>query len=232
MIHLFDTCRDLTLLSMFLRLTLALISGGCIGAERELKRRSAGFRTHILICLGAAVAALTGQFLAVYMHYYTDMTRLGAQVIAGIGFIGAGAIITTQGTRVRGLTTSAGLWAAGIVGLCYGAGFYEGGIAITILILLAEFFLSKMEWAIRNRTPEITVYLEYKDKMAMNRVTALLKEHTAKIVNSEYGRQDEAEDGTVRRNAILQVRIVKGLDVGKLGGELEQTEGVFAVEIL
>ena len=90
---------------------LAVVCGGLIGLEREYKRRPAGFRTHILICLGAAMTTLTSQFLYLNLHYYTDMARLGAQVVAGIGFIGAGAIIVTRRRRVKGLTTAAGLWA-------------------------------------------------------------------------------------------------------------------------
>ena len=91
---------------------LAVVCGGIIGIEREFKRRPAGFRTHILICLGAAMTTLTSQYLYLCMGQYTDMARLGAQVVAGIGFIGAGTIIVTRRQRVKGLTTAAGLWAA------------------------------------------------------------------------------------------------------------------------
>ena len=106
---------NLDLLTITVRLVLAMICGGCIGLERERKRRPAGFRTHILICLGAAITTLTSQYL-VQSHFYTDPARLGAQVIAGIGFIGAGTIIITKRRQVKGLTTAAGLWAAGCCG--------------------------------------------------------------------------------------------------------------------
>ena len=114
MLPIFDGVRDVTVLSTTLRMLLAVVCGGLIGLEREYKRRPAGFRTHILICLGAAMTTLTSQFLYLNLHYYTDMARLGAQVVAGIGFIGAGAIIVTRRRRVKGLTTAAGrrpLWA-------------------------------------------------------------------------------------------------------------------------
>ena len=100
MLPIFDGVRDVTMLSTTLRMLLAVVCGGLIGLEREYKRRPAGFRTHILICLGAAMTTLTSQFLYLNMHYYTDMARLGAQVVAGIGFIGAGAIIVTRRRRV------------------------------------------------------------------------------------------------------------------------------------
>ena len=142
MLAIFENLRDVTFVSVCLRMVLAVVCGGAIGVEREFKRRPAGFRTHILICLGAAMTTLTGQYLYLVMHYYTDMARLGAQVIAGVGFIGAGTIIVTKRQRVKGLTTAAGLWAAAIVGLCLGSGFYEGGLFTTGLMLLAELALS------------------------------------------------------------------------------------------
>ena len=153
MLPIFDGVRDVTVLSTTLRMLLAVVCGGLIGLEREYKRRPAGFRTHILICLGAAMTTLTSQFLYLNLHYYTDMARLGAQVVAGIGFIGAGAIIVTRRRRVKGLTTAAGLWAAAIVGLCLGGGFYEGGIFATALILAAEMFLSKLEYRMLDNAP-------------------------------------------------------------------------------
>ena len=123
MLTLFDGFRSVTIWSVALRMALAVLCGGIIGIEREYKRRPAGFRTHILICLGAAMTTLTSQYLYLVLGYYTDMARLGAQVVAGIGFIGAGTIIVTRRQRVKGLTTAAGLWAAAIIGLALGGGF-------------------------------------------------------------------------------------------------------------
>ena len=123
MLSLFDGLREVTLASAFVRLTLAVLCGGIIGMERSYKRRPAGFRTHILICIGAAITTLTSQYLYLNMHYFTDMARLGAQVVAGIGFIGAGTIIVTRRQRVKGLTTAAGLWTCAIIGLALGGGF-------------------------------------------------------------------------------------------------------------
>ena len=123
MLHIFDFAREMNTLAVAFRLVLAVLCGGFIGIEREYKRRPAGFRTHILICLGAAMTTLTSQYMFLTMHLYTDVARLGAQVIAGIGFIGAGTIIVTKRQRVKGLTTAAGLWTAAIIGLVCGAGY-------------------------------------------------------------------------------------------------------------
>lgn len=101
-LSIFHELRDVTLLSVALRMLLASLCGGVIGIEREYKRRPAGFRTHILICLGAAITTLTSQYLYMYMGYDTDISRLGAQVVAGIGFIGAGTIIVTPSSAGQG----------------------------------------------------------------------------------------------------------------------------------
>ena len=101
MLSIFDGLRDISMLSITVRMLLSVVCGGLIGLERAYKRRPAGFRTHILICLGAAITTMTSQFLYLELHYFTDMARLGAQVIAGIGFIGAGTIIVTRQQRVR-----------------------------------------------------------------------------------------------------------------------------------
>ena len=119
-----------------LRLALAMLLGGCIGLERERKRRPAGFRTYMLVCLGAALTVLlslyeytliTGPWsaLAAELGMKTDVSRFGAQVINGIGFLGAGTILVTGRQQVKGLTTAAGLWASACTGLAVGAGFYE-----------------------------------------------------------------------------------------------------------
>ena len=151
MFELFDNVRDVTFLSVLIRLGLTFLCGALIGLEREYKRRPAGFRTHILICVGAAMTTMTGQYLFLSQGLYTDMARLGAQVIAGIGFIGAGTIIVTRRNQIKGLTTAAGLWTCAIVGLAIGAGFYEGGLIAAALVLVSELIFSQLEYAFMNR---------------------------------------------------------------------------------
>lgn len=128
------------------RLILACILGGVVGYERESMNRPAGFRTHILVCVGAALVMITSEFILREYKGLTniDPTRLGAQVISGIGFLGAGTIIR-EGFSVRGLTTAASLWAVSCVGIAAGIGFYEGAIAATILIYLTLILLRKLE---------------------------------------------------------------------------------------
>ena len=230
MLSIFNGLRTVTMLSVTVRMLLAVACGGIIGIEREYKRRPAGFRTHILICLGAAMTTLTSQYLYLNMHYYTDMARLGAQVVAGIGFIGAGTIIVTRRQRVKGLTTAAGLWAAAIIGLALGGGVYEGGIFATILILLAELLFSKLEYRMLENAPEINLYMEYTDKRCLENVLKLYRELNLKILNMEITRST----GSEKHNAcaIFSLRLNKRCKVEQLVAKVSGTEGVVSVEEL
>lgn len=230
MLTIFDGLREVSILSVAVRMCLAVICGGIIGMEREYKRRPAGFRTHILICLGAAMTTMTSQFLYLYMNYFTDMARLGAQVVAGMGFIGAGTIIVTRRQRVKGLTTAAGLWTAAIVGLSLGGGFYEGGIFATILILLAEMIFSKLEYRMLENAPEINLYMEYKDRNCLERVLQLYRDHELKVLNLEITRATGSEEHNAC--AIFTLRLNKRCKAEQLVNEIGSTPGVITVEEL
>ena len=230
MLSIFGGLRDVTVLSVTVRMVLAVVCGGIIGIEREYKRRPAGFRTHILICLGAAMTTLTSQFLYLNMHYYTDMARLGAQVVAGMGFIGAGTIIVTRRQRVKGLTTAAGLWVAAIIGIAIGSGFYEGGIATTLLVLLAELVFSRLEYRILANAPEINLYIEYRDRATLDELLHLYREQGLKVVNLEITRSK----GSEKHNAcaIFTIRMDRRHTVEQLLRDIIAVDGVFQVEEL
>ena len=230
MLTLFDGLRDVTIWSVALRMTLAVVCGGIIGIEREYKRRPAGFRTHILICLGAAMTTLTSQYLYLVLGQYTDMARLGAQVVAGIGFIGAGTIIVTRRQRVKGLTTAAGLWAAAIIGLTLGGGFYEGGLFATFLILIAELFFSRVEYRMLQNAPEVNLYVEYGDNKTMDVLLQEFREHGLKILNMGIIHSKSNEEHNAC--AIFTLRLHKGLDVEHLKQEILATAGVVSVREL
>ena len=230
MLTLFDGLRDVTIWSVALRMTLAVVCGGIIGIEREYKRRPAGFRTHILICLGAAMTTLTSQYLYLVLGQYTDMARLGAQVVAGIGFIGAGTIIVTRRQRVKGLTTAAGLWAAAIIGLALGGGFYEGGLFATFLILIAELFFSRVEYRMLQNAPEVNLYVEYGDNKTMDVLLQEFRDHGLKILNMGIIHSKSNEEHNAC--AIFTLRLHKGLDVDHLRQEVLATAGVVSVREL
>jgi len=230
MITWFDSLRDITFISVFVRMLLAAVCGGTIGIEREYKRRPAGFRTHILICLGAAMTTLTSQYLFLEMGYYTDISRLGAQVVAGIGFIGAGTIIVTRRQRVKGLTTAAGLWTSAIIGLALGSGFYEGAILVTILVLMAELLFSRLEYHILRNAPEINLYLEYIEKGCLDNVLKLFRTQNIKVLNLEITRPDGSEHHNAC--ALFSLRLHKKVLPEKLMVDISSIPGIQTVEEL
>ena len=228
MFWIFENLRDTSMASITLRMLLAVVCGGIIGIEREFKRRPAGFRTHILICLGAAMTTLTSQYLLLNRGYYTDPSRLGAQVIAGVGFIGAGTIIVTTHQRVKGLTTAAGLWTAAIVGLTLGAGFFEAGILATLLILLAESLFSKLEEWILRRSPVINLFMEYTDRSTLDAVLRLLREQDIKVMNMQITRhtRDDQHNACV----LFELRLSKKHTAAQLLDQLQITPGIISAE--
>lgn len=229
MISFFDNLRDMTFLSITLRIFIAVLCGGAVGIEREYKRRPAGFRTHILICMGACMTTMTSQYLYLCMGYFTDVARLGAQVIAGIGFIGAGTIIVTRQQRVKGLTTAAGLWSTAIVGLSLGAGFFEIGMIATFLILMAELVFAKVAYGIMNRTPEINLYLEYTDVACLDTVLQLFRTKKVKIQNVEITRTLKEHN---KACAIFNLRLHKTYRADALLKDINMIPNVAQVEEL
>ncbi len=151
--------EQLNLLSILLRMLLAIFCGGLLGLERGRAHQAAGMRTYMLVCMGAAIVMITGQYS--YEYFGTgDPVRLGAQVVSGIGFLGAGSIIISGKTRIRGLTTAAGLWTAACIGLCIGIGFFEGGIIATILVNLIMTHFKRLEYRLMLNEVWFTVYME------------------------------------------------------------------------
>ena len=139
----------ITAFSIITRLILAVILGGAIGFEREIHKRSAGLRTHILVSLGSCLIMLTSLYVFdIYKNSVPlDPARIAAGVVTGIGFLGAGAIIRS-GEVVKGLTTAASLWLAAAIGLAAGCGFYLASVITTILTVIVLYFLRRLEGAI------------------------------------------------------------------------------------
>ena len=226
MLTIFDSLRELTLLAVTLRLFLAVLCGGIIGMERTLHRRPAGLRTHILVCTGAALTTLTGQYLYLYLHYFTDMARLGAQVVAGIGFLGAGTIIISR-QRVKGLTTAAGLWAAAIIGLACGAGFYEGAIVATFLVELAATVFLDLEKYVINRTSNINIFLEDSQPQALEDALSYCRSSDIKIMHLEISRNQEPAEAVI---ALLSLRLPPQLKTEEVLAVLGGIESVLVAE--
>lgn len=229
MAELFDGIREITFKTVSLRLLLAALCGGIIGLDREYRHQPAGLRTHMLICLGSSITVLTGIYLAVILQYHTDIGRIGAQVIAGIGFIGTGSIIKAR-ERVRGLTTAAGLWTCAVVGLCFGGGFYEAGFLATALIFIIEALLARIDGYISKASPEAFFYIEYRSKGCFEEIVKVLNAKGLEILDSEIVRVK----GTEKHNAcaIMQVRGNRGYPVQMIRQEIIVINGVISCEIM
>ena len=187
-----------------LKLVIALICGGLLGIERGRKKRPAGFRTYMLVCIGAALVMMTNQYIS-ELYQTGDPSRMGAQVISGIGFFGAGTIITTGHNRVKGLTTAAGLWAAACIGLAIGIGFYEGAIMGTVMILIVMVAMHTLDEKITASARVVTLYIEFDKISSLKNVTAFLKEKGIKIsdIETEEGEMSE----TAMAAAIMTLRL-------------------------
>lgn len=172
------------LVNVVIKITLALICGGVLGVERGRKKRPAGFRTYMLVCLGATLVMMTNEHLF-KMTGTGDMARLGAQVISGIGFLGAGTIITTGGNRVKGLTTAAGLWAAACIGLAIGSGYYEGAIFGTLAIILIMVVFHRLDRRFARSTKLLILYIEFAKMSSVRGLINFAKEQGIKVEDVE-----------------------------------------------
>ena len=156
--------REVTWLAVVLRILVAFLLGGALGMERGLKQRPAGLRTYMLVCVGACMIMLTNQYI--FQVFGTgDPVRMGAQVVSGIGFLGAGTIIVTKHSQIKGLTTAAGLWAAAAVGLAAGIGFYEAAVIGAAVIFLTLTVLSRLDMRMHRKTRYFDIYIELPRQM-------------------------------------------------------------------
>jgi len=222
---------EISQLEVVARLLAAMVLCGLIGIERELRDQPAGFRTHILLGLGAALFTLVSAYgfeeftelaLEAGGGVQFDPTRIAAQIVTGIGFLGAGAIIR-QGLDIRGLTTAASLWAAAAVGTAAGAGYFFGAAATTAIVLAALYLLREFRgWVVSRRGREfglLQVTLE-EEGGDISRVTGLLQRHGGEIRRLDA----EAEEGLVHYT--VQVRLPAGAAVQELLAELSRLPGV------
>ncbi len=224
----FDLLRGVDALGVATRLTLAVIFGGIIGIERGRKRRPAGFRTYILVCLGAALAMCTGQYLFIELGQTTDVSRLGAQVINGIGFLGAGTIIVTTRQQVKGLTTAAGLWASACMGLSIGAGYYECAIMAFLTIMATITVLNYLERALISRTYNMNVNVIITETACLPRMLDKLREMKIKIYDVEVTNVREFKEQSP--NVAIEMRLPQRRPHIEIITTIAAIDGVISVE--
>lgn len=197
--------REITYLAVFLRILAAAVLGGIMGIERGMKNRAAGLRTYMLVCVGSCLIMLTNQY--VYQCYSVgDPVRMGAQVVSGIGFLGAGTIIVTRRHQVKGLTTAAGLWASAGVGLALGIGFYEGAIAGAFSVLVVMTFLQKMDTKMHSSTRSLDIYFEVSSSVAMSVLLPKIRASGFEINDVQKTASLDLEDDIRAYTAIIKTK--------------------------
>lgn len=222
------TARPLTLWAIIIRIFLAVIAGGLIGLDREKKNRPAGLRTYMLVTLGACVVMLLNQY--VYQVYDTgDPVRLGAQVISGIGFLGAGTIIVTTHSQIKGLTTAAGLWASACVGLTIGIGLYEAAVAGVVTIYLVLNVLNNWEYRVREKTQEVVIYVELARGVSLGTFIRSVRDLDLEIYNLQMDQNIPGQEGIA---FVINVRGKKVMYQEDLLHAVRKIAGVKYMEVL
>lgn len=220
------------LLSMAAKLFLAALLGGIVGLERESKKRAAGLRTHLLVSLGSALVMITSEY--VMFHYQgvanVDPTRLGAQVISGIGFLGAGLILVTSKNKVKGLTTAAGLWASACIGLALGIGFYAGALIAGTLVFVVLALLPRLEVYFYNRSRVMELFVEVDCMNNMREFLSSIRSQNMTIIETHINKSDAIVSEGYSLN--LSIRIPKKLNHIEVIELLSSFPGVFLVEEL
>lgn len=209
---------------VMIKLTLALVCGGVLGIERGRKKRPAGFRTYMLVCMGAALAMMTNQYIC-EVYQTGDPSRIGAQVVSGIGFLGAGTIMTTS-HKVKGLTTAAGLWAAGCIGLAIGIGFYEGAIFGTVMIFVAMAVLHNLDEQLISSSRLVFLYVEFENMAGIRNLSLFLKEKDVKMVDIET----ETSNKLGNTAATVTVRVPNQKMISMIPFMISAVEGVIHAE--
>ena len=213
--------------------------GGMIGIEREKKRRPAGFRTYMLVCLGATLAGIISQYNYVMINTVfadiaseigcnTDVTRIGAKVIGGVGFLGAGTIIVTDRQEVKGLTTAAGLWASACMGLAIGAGFYECVILAFLLMFLCIRLLPYLENYMVERARNMNLYIEYASFDNIGLIIGKIKAQGAQIYEVNIDRSSERKG--LYPSAVFTIRLAPNTHHAQVIAAISELDDVMTID--
>lgn len=184
--------REVTYLAIAVRILIAIFAGGLLGLERGMKNRPAGMRTYMLVCVGSCLIMVTNQY--VFQVYGTgDPVRLGAQVISGIGFLGAGTIVVTRRNQIKGLTTAAGLWAAAGIGLALGIGFYEAAIIGSVAIFTVITLLQRMDNNLHRKSKQLEAYIELSEEVSLGDFLRTVRDSGIDIYNVQREQGGDSE---------------------------------------
>lgn len=216
MISLLDPLREFTFISVLFRLVLAVILGSFIGFEREKRHLPAGLRTYILVCIGATLTMILAQYEYFFIKesissglidssVKIDISRFGAQIINGIGFLAAGTIIISAKQEVKGITTAAGLWASACMGLSLGAGFYECVIFGFFTVLISNKFLAIISKYFVQNSCNMNIYLEFNAVEEIRVILNYIKSKGIKVYDMDLEKGD-IKSGQ-RPNAVILMKL-------------------------
>ncbi|MCQ2508328.1 MAG: MgtC/SapB family protein [Dorea sp.] len=226
---IYNFMHEWNLLTILLRLLLAMVCGGSVGLMRSLRRRNAGFKTHAVVCVGATLVMLTSVYIYMEFGPSFEIARLPAQVVSGVGFLGVGTIIVTGKNHIQGLTTAAGLWTCAGIGLALGIGFYSGALITTLLLLIVYRFLENMDEYAFSHSSILYLYVVIYSKDQIGTVLQRVKENY-RVVKVEVGKANKKADSAATMTMIVDVGHKKSHQ--KIINEMLAYEGVLIVEEL
>ncbi|MBQ3529614.1 MAG: MgtC/SapB family protein [Oscillospiraceae bacterium] len=216
--------REVTYWAIALRILIAILAGGLLGLERGMKNRPAGMRTYMLVCVGSCLIMLTNQY--VYQVYGSgDPVRLGAQVISGIGFLGAGTIVVTRRNQIKGLTTAAGLWTAAGIGLALGIGFYEAAVIGSVAIFTVITLLQRMDNNLHRKSKQLEAYIELSERITLGDFLRTVRDSGIEIYNVQ---REQGNEG----NGRAYIATLKAKKRSNHADILEQVEDIPGVAYL
>ena len=221
--------HEITRQAVVIRIFVAIVIGGLIGMERGMKNRPAGLRTYMLVCAGSCLIMITNQ----YIYQCTgagDPMRLGAQVVSGIGFLGAGTIVVTRHNQIRGLTTAAGLWACAGVGLALGIGFYEAALSAGVGVYAILTFLRRLDSRVHRKIRIMELYVELQNTVRICTFLQNIRALDLKLENIQFEPDGGFESGT--RGLLMTVKTPKAMDHKTLRDQIRTLEGVSHLEEL
>lgn len=230
---------QLSIWDTIIRISVAALCGGLIGLERGRKHRPAGFRTYMIVCMGAALTMVLSAYLAAMLSgvwsigltdVKIDMSRFGAQVINGIGFLGAGTIIVTGRQQIKGMTTAAGLWASACMGLAIGAGFFSAALIACLLIVITIILFSKLEHWILRRSRNITLCVEFEHTDDIAEIISNLKNKDIRIFDVEITKAKYSESHYP--SAIISILIPKKMQRTDVFSSVSAIKNIRTIEEL
>lgn len=217
-------------MTVVFRLFMAILFGGYIGAERIRKKRPAGIKTHAIVALGAALAMATNEYIMLQVSPTSDVTRFAAQVISGIGFLGAGMIMITGRNQVTGLTTAAGLWLSACIGIAVGIGFYTGAVASMIMLWLIKNVFSKIDRAIQINSQIMNIMVDCMNPEVINSINKLIINSGCTVISSSAQKHESISgvDGVIPVK--ISIYMAKNITHQDLMNKIVSFDGVIAAE--